>query len=617
MYWIKLAVTILFLLLFSTYSITETQKLSKAADLNAKAYEALKQGDYEKSYKISKQALAISKRENNQQELARSLSNLASNFTYLGNNEKALELYDQSLNISRVAKDLAGTSRALNNITTIYDHLKNYQEVLKFRNLQLEHSLLSGNQEEQLVAYVGLSRIYSTLKNLKLAKKYNLIARKLILKTPEPFLEIFVLFSEAHLSSINGNLSVALQKTNKAISIAKENDFEGLTISGQTDLAKYYFLNKQYDSAILLGLDNLKKATSLKSRAEVLSAHKLLSLIYQKKEDFKKALHHHKMANQLSETFNGEKVQYLAAITKIDRQVFETEEKLRRSQQQQKILALRVEKQKNTQVIWIISFAIIFMLLLFIYYRINSRKEIIRQKEANKQLLELDGIKDRILTNTSHELRTPLNGIIGLSDIVLRDKKEILDEETTELISLIKKSGERLSLVINDILEMSLLKNNKIVIKPKQFNLVELIKDVVTVCSVSANEKCIELIYQEDDKKQIISQDQQRLQQVLFNIIGNAVKFTDEGCIKVDSKIDETRMEIKIIDSGIGIPKDKIQRVFEGFEQVDNGDARDNQGSGLGLAISRELVIAMGGTLKLASELGHGTFVTISLPRKM
>ncbi|MBV1908761.1 MAG: tetratricopeptide repeat-containing sensor histidine kinase [Kangiellaceae bacterium] len=581
--------------------------------LNEEAYQKLKQGNYETAYQISVQALSQAKAENQPIEQARALSNLASNLSYLGDKEKALSLYSESLETSRQENDLFGTNRALNNIASIYYDLEDPDETLKYRQLQLENSLASNDIEDLLIAYIGLTQAYSLKLNLGDAKHYANLARQSLVNHPNPFLEIYVLLSESEIEEIQKDYDKAISLMNNAVFIAESNDFHGLTVSARANIVQYYLKQKKYAEAIRVGNETLVKAQEIKHQTKIIQLNKLLSEAYQAIGNFEQALHHYKKLKSVNERIIDEKVRLLGEVTKIERQVFEKEEQLIKMVKDQKILSLMLDKQKQNQLIWAAIASAVFILLFFIYYRLNSEKEIHRQKSLNKRLEELDVIKDRVLTNTSHELRTPLNGIIGLSEIIIKDEQSGLSEPTIHSLRLIKSSGEQLARVINDILELSKLKSNKLTIVNTRFNLNELINDVVAVCSPQANQKLLRVTYREIDNA-VIAQDRGRLQQVLFNVIGNSVKFTENGDIDVVVDIKNGEIEIIVNDTGIGIPLEKQERIFEGFEQVDIGNNRRQSGSGLGLAISRGISEAIGGELTLTSTLGKGTSVKVLIP---
>jgi len=589
---------------------------SNAKILNQKAYQQLKQGEYQLAFRTSKKALQQSKDEKNTTEEARAISNIASNLKYLGENERALKLYSESLKLSKLNNDIEGELRAINNIAGIYSELENESETLKFRQLQLLKSKQGSDKEDQLIAYIGLTQAYVDLGQITNANSNLAKARQLLEANPDPFLQIYVIFSQNGIYEKQKKYDKALQSAKVGLIIAETNKFNGLITSLLANVAEYQLQLGQTRRAKETSRKALKIAEKLNLRSKQLQIHRLLGKINKADSNYQKALLHTETANILSQSISGEKILQLAEVTKIDRQVAKTEQKLIDLQLEQEILNLKLDKQQQKMLIWFFIFSVLFVSGFFWYYRRNSKKEILRQKQLNEQLTELDRIKDRVLTNTSHELRTPLNGIVGLSEIMLQDNTRQLPDDVRESIGLIKTSGEQLALVINDILEMSKLKHDKLRILYSDFDLDELISDVVKVCTPLARDKSIEIKSTSLLNNHSIKQDRKRLQQILFNVIGNAVKFTDSGFVEVSCKIKQNQLSIVVNDTGIGIPKGKLDRVFEGFEQVDSGNNRTHHGSGLGLAISRTLAEALGGQLVLNSALGKGTCVSIILPLK-
>jgi len=581
---------------------------------NIKAYDLLKSGQYSKAYAqatLAKEDAIISK---DPYQLARALSNIASTTQYLGNIEKALELYLESLDISIKNSDINGEESTLNNIAGIYNRLENYQEALKYYE---QLPVLNGKARPNYqiaVAHIGLLNTYLALKDQKSARTSLNTLNILYKSYKNPFTKFYYLLGHANLLKLEQHYQLAQEKLSQAEQLAIKNNFLGLLVITKKNRAEALVKTNQWSKAKSIINNAITIAKKQDLKAELLELYKLFVKIAKKQKRYGEAIEKMELINQITVDISGQKVRQLAEITKIDRQMAKTEKKLKEFQQKQIILSLELEKQEQSNLLWLGVFVVLLLSIFFFSYRINSRRVILQQQKVNEKLTELDRVKDRILKNTSHELRTPLNGIIGLSDIILQDPKSQLNQENKALLKLIKSSGEQLSLVINDILEMSKLKSKKFTTSNSKFNLVELISDVVSVCSPLADEKNISVIYKPDQTQKNVYQDKKRLQQILFNIIGNAVKFTNEGGVTIEHKISSNDLQIIISDTGVGIPQEKIERVFEGFEQVDSSNTRDNQGSGLGLAISRDIAIAMGGKLNLVSELNKGTTVTIHLP---
>ncbi|MCY0148785.1 response regulator [Hoeflea sp. G2-23] len=266
-------------------------------------------------------------------------------------------------------------------------------------------------------------------------------------------------------------------------------------------------------------------------------------------------------------------------------------------------------------VLMVVGLGIFLPIDIMIHKMINRLQE--KRREIDAALTKAqaaDRAKSEFLATMSHEIRTPMNGVLGMAELLTRTE---LDTRQRTFTDVILKSGNALLEIINDILDFSKIDAGQMVLCPKSFNLVDTVEDVATLMSSRVVEKDIELVVRIAPglPDQLIG-DPGRLRQILTNLVGNAVKFTEKGHVmveinwaEVDSSGGDRRLAISVAvrDTGIGIPADKIEAIFDKFSQVDGSSTRKHEGTGLGLAIATRLVDLMGGQLAAVSTPDEGS----------
>ncbi len=235
-------------------------------------------------------------------------------------------------------------------------------------------------------------------------------------------------------------------------------------------------------------------------------------------------------------------------------------------------------------------------------------------EQLNESLCEMNQLKDEFLANTSHELRTPLNGIIGLAESMLSDTISTPPEIAKQNLNMIVLSGRRLSALVDDILDMAKIRKNELTITLTQVDIFSHVEMASLVIRPILKDKPIKLINQVHQQTPPIMSDENRFQQILINLLGNAAKFTESGTIEVTTKSLTDGVEIAIKDTGPGIPDGMLDTIFEPFKQVDGSAARQFGGTGLGLSITQELIHLQKGTLRVDSSEGQGSTFFVTLP---
>jgi len=257
----------------------------------------------------------------------------------------------------------------------------------------------------------------------------------------------------------------------------------------------------------------------------------------------------------------------------------------------------------------LVAMALLYVAAMYIVCRGDSDR--IRFEEQRRTQAEIaNRAKSDFLARMSHEIRTPMNGVLGMMELVLEGE---LTDKQRKCLELSKQSGDSLLTVINDILDVSKIEAGKLVLANIAFGLRDCLQNTVEVFKHQADEKGVDLTLRiHPDVPDLLTGDPGRLRQIMTNLVGNALKFTERGWIAADVAVvaknsQQVELALAVTDTGAGIPLDKQALVFEAFEQVDGSTFHNRTGTGLGLAISTQLVKAMGGKITLESQVGRGS----------
>lgn len=232
------------------------------------------------------------------------------------------------------------------------------------------------------------------------------------------------------------------------------------------------------------------------------------------------------------------------------------------------------------------------------------------------QVVEANRLKSEFLSNMSHELRTPLNSILALSRVLLMRTKDKISEEESEYLGIVERNGKQLLTLINDILDLSKIEAGKMDMQVNSCSLETLLRNITDSLQPLVMNKDLNIQVNIANELPRIETDEAKLYQILQNIIGNSVKFTDKGYININLKSDTEKVIIEVIDSGIGILQKDIPYIFDEFRQVDGSSSRKHGGTGLGLTIVHKLVKILQGDIRVKSRVGEGTEFTLTIPLK-
>ena len=549
-------------------------------------------------------------------------SKLGALYNQQGLTELALEEYINYLNISKTTGNQSGIAIANKQIGIIYEQQDDHETAMSYYLTALESSQAIGLKKEIGDISARIGKIQLNQSNLESAEQYFINARDI-------FLEIN---SQSGLASIYQDLA-SLQMKQQKYAEARNN----LTKSLQTWQS---LKNPRGQASVSLSLGNLdieenrfqsaiQQLTSAESIAVEIGDLPLQQRIYSSSSNvyatlrqFERAFEYSQKHNTVRDSLlNSERIKQLAEV----QTQFETVEKqaeIERLEAAQKISAIE-SREKMTWTV-LSALAAILALLGYFYWSQNKQQrqlkeqELIlekerseREKERADHLARVDQLKDQFLANTSHELRTPLHGIVGISESLFDQAQ---DPEQKENLAMIITSGKRLTSLVNDLLDFSKMKNQDLQLNVKPVGLGPLTDVVLQVCKPLVQNKSVKLINEVEGNLPLVLGDENRLQQILYNLIGNAIKFTEKGEIKVKASTQEDSVKVEIEDTGVGIAEDKLPGIFEEFSQVDGSAQREHAGTGLGLSISKKLVELHGGEMGVRSALGKGSTFIFTIP---
>lgn len=247
-------------------------------------------------------------------------------------------------------------------------------------------------------------------------------------------------------------------------------------------------------------------------------------------------------------------------------------------------------------------------------------RDITQRKRDGEELVRLQKAKEQFLANISHEIRTPINGIAGMASLLSQSPT---NEERETYLNAIKHSAENLKVIINDILDLAAIESGKLRFENIAFNLKDLLPSLISTFAYQAKEKNLKLDYRIDERlNRILVGDPVRLNQIIINLMGNAVKFTHTGSIYVTCDVERMQptacwVRIEVSDTGVGIPAEKLNTIFESFSQADASVTRKYGGSGLGLTIVKQLVELQDGKITVRSKEGYGSTFIVLIPYKI
>jgi signal transduction histidine kinase/CheY-like chemotaxis protein/HPt (histidine-containing phosphotransfer) domain-containing protein len=556
--------------------------------------------------------------------------------------QQSLEFLENASNLSRETQYIQGLAQCNYYMGLGYLKLNQYKKALTRLHSALDYFGEITNRNGQLNCYRDLGSVYYFLCDYELALE-NLIEGQKICR------ELNHHSTLAGILNFIGNIYRDLNEFPKAISHYKSSLSIYEDLEDQKEIANSLFLigntynwSEELEAALAYLVRSLDESEALRDKSLLSKPLASLGILYTKYGKFEKAAtYFHRAIEAINETGDLqlksdvlkslgnlyiEKGEYNAAIAVLnDALNIAREAEIRITQKMiHHFLSVAYEKcglfEKSLD--HYKHYTTIVTELAKEEIKIKTRgleikydiEEINTQKEIAERSADL---KDQFLANVSHEIRTPMNGVLGMVDLLAETK---LTPEQQEYVNSIKLTATNLVVVINDILDISKISAGKLDFTETEFDLHTILKQIVNLLRVRAKQKNIKINLKIDHNVPVkVLGDPVRVNQVLMNLLGNSVKFTEKGSVQLEVKlIDQSQGGVKIvfnvIDTGIGIPEDRLFSIFESFTQVSNSRARKFEGAGLGLTITKQLVNLMNGRISVSSQLGLGSTFKVELP---
>lgn len=573
-------------------------------------------------------------------QLAKINNNLGHLYRMKGDYLNAIDYLFKALRLDEQLGNTEDVSTRLNNIGLLFFELGMLDEALNNYHRSLAITLESGTEKAVAIRLNNIGSVHDEAGRLDSALIYYGRSLDIRRKLGQNWGIGESLGNIGNVWRRKGDTDTALSFFRQSLYYNRLADDSAGMANGWYNLADI-FMQKKYnrDSAewyLLQAYNYYKRHEALR---DLVSVTRLLADLYSDKKEYAIAYAYMQEYMTAKDSMESKSLKKKALSQQFE---FEYDQKqaLVRAEQEKKdaVTALQIRNQKLIRNIFIgaLAVALIIAGLLFNRYRLKQRTT--RQLEEKNKIIEQEKqraerseqFKSQFLANMSHEIRTPMNAVMGFTNLLFDEESE---QKRMQYLSAIKKSSENLLVVINDVLDLSKLEAGKMRLEKIPFRIREALQFVFESFEMKAEEKGLRLKLEvADDVPEIVLGDSPRLIQVLMNLVGNAIKFTEKGSVTLEITNEEprtnsvklshlsplashvSRLTFHVTDTGIGIPDDQLTKIFDSFAQAHTSDNRKFGGTGLGLTISKNLIEAMDGKLEVNSEEGRGSSFSFTLP---
>ncbi|MFT5229449.1 MAG: signal transduction histidine kinase/ActR/RegA family two-component response regulator [Urechidicola sp.] len=592
----------------------EKNQKAEAASLGNIARVFDEKGDVEKSLEYLLQILEISEEIGDKTGIGKSLGDIGENYVRKGNLTKGFEFLNRSKKIFEELNDAYSLTRVRSFMANIYMQQQNPEEALSLLKLNLNYFEETGNKTLMAGSLSNIAGIYGSQGKNKEALIY--------LEKALPFFEetnnipYIAKLSQnmARIYHAEGRLEEALASATKGLQLARDIKNKEAVAFANRIIALIHKDQEKHEQAITYGKEALVFFEDVYDVENIKETSYSLVESYKATGNYKKALEMNDLYIQMRDSLNSQDNQN--AIMKLQIQTDFDKQKALDDLKNEKEIALEEQKTKaqfRVSVAIGIGFLIISLLALIIFNRLKlTRKQKLIIEEQKEKVEQSEKYKQQFLANMSHEIRTPMHAISGMTKILERNPHP---QDQDVYLKAIQTSSDNLVVILNDVLDLSKIEAGKLEIENISMNLESILENVFQIFKFKAEEKGVILSYRiSEEVPELVMGDPTRLNQILINLVGNAIKFTEKGKVELLLQVQDNHLNFKITDTGIGIPVDKQKTIFGAFEQAKSSTNRYYGGTGLGLSISKQLVELQNGKIGVQSIEDKGSTFFFELP---
>ncbi len=571
----------------------------------------------EKARLFADSALVIARSANLKFQEAEILNQLGIIASVLGDAPSALENFLAVLRVREEIQDLHGIARIQNNIGILYKNIGDLDKSLNFHNQSLRTKKILDDSLGIARSLNNIGEIHLQKGEITTSKGFfdEALGLMLTLDFEQGKAAVFNNLGEVY--KLQDDINTAISYHTKSLEIEKEQgNIPGIGYS-YLNIASLFLLVDQPEIAIKNYEEAITYFEQINDLSGLKDAYKNLAATYSDVEAFEESLYYFQLHASLKDS--------LVSI-ETNRQIAELQTQYESEKQKQEIELLnersrlqvaQLEHNANTRnmLFLVLALLVVIAIVLFRTNRISKKaNELLRQK--NKEIEEAARLKTQFLSVMSHEIRTPMNAVIGMTNLLANENPR---EDQKEYLDTLDFSAKNLLEIVNDVLDYNRVESGKVSLEVIEFKPLFLFSNVYQSFYHQAVKKNIHLTVTPDEKiPEVLKGDPTRLTQILNNLISNAIKFTETGSVTVDVSLSEqtestATLEFRVSDTGIGIPADKVDIIFESFIQASEKTHRKYGGSGLGLAITKKLLELHGSQIKVVSTVGKGTTFSFSV----